>query len=374
MRLRLSDAEIAFRDEVRNFLTENLSDDLKNATMSAKGTFGDFDAMMKWHRLLFDKGWIAPNWPSEYGGTGWSASQHYIFETECGDAHAPKVSAFGLQMCGPVIMHFGTPEQKAYYLPKILSGEHLWCQGYSEPNSGSDLASLQTAAVLDGEDYIVNGTKMWTTLAHQATHMFCLVRTSSAGKPQSGITFLLLEMNTPGMTVRPILNIACEHEFNQVFFDNVRVPRHQILGAEGAGWSVAKSLLEFERGGNYAAALNSRLDWVRSLARERIYSDAHFLSKLAQLEIAASAVEMQENRVLSALETGQPPGRLASILKLQGSELLQRIDELAIELVGLEATTNDADLSFGRYFYDRSVTVFGGTSEIQRNIIARTIL
>jgi acyl-CoA dehydrogenase len=279
-------------------------------------------------------------------------------------------------MCGPVIIRFGTQEQQDHYLPKILSGEHRWCQGYSEPGSGSDLASLQTRAVSDGDDYIVNGTKIWTSLAHQATHIFCLVRTDPEAKPQRGISFLLIDRNTPGLTMKPIINIAGDHEFNQVFFDDVRVPKSQRIGAENEGWTVAKYLLEFERGGNYAAGLWARLKWVQDLATETAVQETGFGRKLAEVEIEISAVEMQEQRAISALALGESPGPAASMIKLQGSVLIQRLDELAIEALGPLARQDDprASVAMGRYLYDRSVTIFGGTSEIQRNIMAKTAL
>jgi acyl-CoA dehydrogenase len=279
-------------------------------------------------------------------------------------------------MCGPVIIGFGTPEQQAYYLPRILSGEHRWCQGYSEPGSGSDLASLQTRAQPDGDDYVVNGTKIWTSLAHQATHIFCLVRTDQEAKPQSGISFLLIDRNTPGLTMRPIINISGEHEFNQVFFDDVRVPKSQRIGAENEGWTVAKYLLEFERGGNYATGLWARLKWVRDLASRHAADDAGFGRKLAQVEIEITAVEMQEHRVVSARALGESPGAAASMLKLQGNVLTQRLDELAIEALGPQVSHDghEAAVAMGRYLYDRAVTILGGTSEIQRNIMARAML
>jgi acyl-CoA dehydrogenase len=279
-------------------------------------------------------------------------------------------------MCGPVIIGYGTPEQQAHYLPKILSGEHRWCQGYSEPGSGSDLASLQTRAQSDGDDYVVNGTKIWTSLAHQATHIFCLVRTDPEAKPQRGISFLLIDRNTPGLTMRPIINIAGDHEFNQLFFDNVRVPKSQRIGAENEGWTVAKYLLEFERGGNYANGLWARLKWVRDLAANYATQDAGFGRKLAQVEIDITAVEMQEHRIVSALALGESPGTAASMLRLQGTVLTQRLDELAIEALGPQASHEgrEATVAMGRYLYDRAVTILGGTSEVQRNILARAML
>ncbi len=376
MDLELGPADEAFRSVVRAFLDENLSEDLKAAVTASTGTFCDLSAMSRWHAILHEQGWVAPDWPKEFGGPGWTDTQRHIFSSECALAGAPPTHTFGIRMCGPVLIRFGTPEQQLHFLPRILTGEHRWCQGYSEPGSGSDLASLKTAARSDGDDYIVTGSKIWTTLAHQATHMFCLVRTDFEVRAQAGITFLLIDMSSPGISIRPIVNIAGDHEFNQVFFDEVRVPKINRVGEENAGWAVAKHLLEFERGGNYAAGLRARLAWVRRLTVNGQADDETFRGRLARAEIEVTAVEMQERRVISALSLGEAPGNAASLLKLQGSELTQKLDELAIEAVGPRQSTIDgeADVAMGRYLYDRSVTIFGGTSEIQRNIIARTVL
>ena len=251
MDLALSTEDEDFRSEVRRFLDDNLTEDLREAGRKTGGVFADFAAGLRWHRILARQGWSAPNWPEEHGGTGWSATQRYIFSRECTAADAPRIFSMGLRMVGPVIMRFGTPEQKARYLPRILSGDITFCQGYSEPGSGSDLASLKTRAERDGDDYVINGTKIWTTGAHVADHMFCLVRTSTEGKPQDGISFVLIDsMTTPGLSVTPILTLAGDHEVNQVFLDNVRTPVANRIGPENAGWTVAKYLLEFERGGD----------------------------------------------------------------------------------------------------------------------------
>jgi len=376
MDLELGPADAEFRGDVRAFLDENLSEDLKAAVTASTGTFCDLSAMSRWHAILHAKGWVAPDWPMEFGGPGWTDTRRHIFASECALAGAPPTHTFGIRMCGPVLIRFGTPEQQLHYLPRILTGEHRRCQGYSEPGSGSDLASPKTAARSDGDDYIVTCSKIWTTLAHQATHMFCLVRTDFEVRAQAGITFLLIDMSSPGISIRPIVNIAGDHEFNQVFFDEVRVPKINRVSEENAGWAVAKHLLEFERGGNYAAGLRARLAWVRRLAVDGLADDESFRGRLARAEIEVTAVEMQERRVISALSLGEAPGNAASLLKLQGSELTQRLDELAIEAVGPRMSTVDvqADVAMGRYLYDRSVTIFGGTSEIQRNIIARTVL
>jgi alkylation response protein AidB-like acyl-CoA dehydrogenase len=376
MDLELGPADAAFRSDIRAFLDEHLSEELRAAVAASTGTFCDLSAMSRWHAILNERGWVAPDWPMDFGGPGWSDTQRHIFASECAHAGAPPTHTFGIRMCGPVLIRFGTPEQQLHYLPRILTGEHRWCQGYSEPGSGSDLASLKTAALSDGDDYIVTGSKVWTTLAHQATHMFCLVRTDFDVRAQAGITFLLIDMSSPGISIRPIVNIAGDHEFNQVFFDEVRVPKVNRVGEENAGWAVAKHLLEFERGGNYAAGLRARLAWVRRLAVDGPADEESFRCRLARAEIEVTAVEMQERRVISALSLGEAPGNAASLLKLQGSELTQKLDELAIEAVGprMSPVDAEADVAMGRYLYDRSVTIFGGTSEIQRNIIARTVL
>lgn len=254
MKLAFSPEHEAFRDEVRRFLDSALTDDLREAQRRCPGIFLDYEHNIVWHRILYRQGWIAPSWPKRYGGTGWDLTRRYIWTTESTLADAPSLAPMGLGMCGPMLMGHGTEEQKAYYLPRILSGEDYWCQGYSEPGAGSDLASLKLKADSDGDHYVLNGTKIWTTHAHVANRMFCLVRTDAGGRPQQGITFLLLDMETPGITVEPIVFASGAHEVNQVFFDDVRVPKANRVGEENQGWTVAKYLLEFERGGGGSAA------------------------------------------------------------------------------------------------------------------------
>lgn len=391
MNIDLSAEDRAFRDEVRRFLDDHLTAELRAAEARNAATFCDVAAIAQWHDTLFRRGWVAPDWPAEFGGPGWTVVQRYIFERECARAGAPRTFTFGLGMCGPVIMKYGTPEQKAFYLPRILSGEHRWCQGYSEPGSGSDLASLTTRAEVEGDHYRVNGVKIWTTFAHHASHMFCLVRTDPASKPQRGISFLLIDLDSPGITIQPIVNLAGDHEFNQVFFDDVPVPRANRIGLENDGWAVAKYLLEFERGGQYAAGIFARLNDVRRLADVSGDCDASLRTRIAALEIEAAALEITELRVMSALSTGQSSGRDSSVLKVLGSELVQRVDELAIEALGVYAQpfqpvrdglqTNEPPIgphegvaATKRYLYDRAITIYGGTSEIQRNILARSVL
>jgi acyl-CoA dehydrogenase len=304
----------------------------------------------------------------------------------------------GLRMVGPCLMRYGTPEQKAFFLPRILSGEDYWCQGYSEPGAGSDLASLQLRADPDGDDYVLNGSKIWTTHAQWANRMFCLVRTKFDGKRQAGITFLLLDMKTPGVTVKPIITLAGDHEVNQVFFDNVRVPQSGRLGAENDGWTVAKYLLEFERGGGSAAGLKVSLGRLRRMAAAEMSDagvplsrDASMRARISSAEIAVEAIEMTEHRVMSALAAGQAPGPESSMLKTQGTEAMQRLDELALEIAGHYADVDQPAarhpgsnaepvgpahslVATPRYLNNRAGSIYGGSNEIQRDIMARLIL
>ena len=397
MDLALSKEDEAFRAEVRRFLDEKLTPDLREAGKRTGGVLSDPPATTKWHKALYEKGWIAPAWPKEYGGPGWNEMQRYIFSSELSAANAPILPNFGTRMCGPVLMKFGNPQQKAFYLPRILSGEDYWCQGYSEPGSGSDLASLQTKAVREGDHYVVNGTKIWTTHAHFANRMFCLVRTAQTGKNQEGITFILIDMKTPGLTVTPIITIAGDHEVNQCFFDNVRVPVENRVGEEGQGWTIAKYLLEFERGGAYAAALQAKLKSVREAAEiermdgARLADDADFARKLAETEIDLMGLMVTEHRVMSQLASGQNPGPASSLLKARGTETSQRLSELSIEALAfyiapfepaarmqganVEPITPMHGLVFmPQYLNSRAATIYGGSSEVQRNIMSKLIL
>jgi len=397
MDLDLTADDLTFRDEVRAFLEASLTPELRQAGRRATSVFMDKTYSLAWQRILHAQGWAAPSWPVEYGGPGWNDMQRSIFAAECARAGAPSLAPMGLRMVGPVIMGYGAPEQKAHYLPRILSGEDYWCQGYSEPGAGSDLAALQLAADLDGDDYVLNGSKIWTTHAHWANRMFCLVRTRREGKPQAGITFLLLDMATPGIAVRPIITLAGDHEVNQVFFDNVRVPVTGRIGPENNGWTVAKYLLEFERGGGSAPGLRVALGRLRGLAEAeaadggRLIDDPAFRTKLASAAAALDAIEMTEHRVLAALASGQPPGPASSMLKTQGTELMQRLDEIALEGLGAyaavdqpEARVPGANSGFvgpehgltitARYLNDRAASIYGGSNEIQRDIMARLVL
>ena len=398
MHLDLSREDLDFRGEVRAFLEANLTPELRRAGQRATSVFMDKTYSLAWQRILHRRGWVAPAWPVRYGGTGWSEMQRYIFAAESARAGAPSLAPMGLKMVGPVIMGYGSEEQKARDLPRILSGEDYWCQGYSEPGAGSDLAALQLRADLDGDAYVLNGTKIWTTHAHWANRMFCLVRTRSDGKPQAGITFLLLDMETPGVSVRPIVTLAGEHEVNQVFFDNVRVPVSGRVGEENQGWTVAKYLLEFERGGGSAAGLKVGFERLKALARRELadgggplIEDPAFRSRLAALGVILDAVEMTEHRVLAELASGRNPGPASSMLKTQGTETRQKLDELAMEGIAAYAAVDqkaarapDGGQDFigpehgltamALYLNNRAGSIYGGSNEIQRDIMARLVL
>ncbi len=397
MDLALNPKDEAFRQEVRTFLEDNLTDELRHAARINAGVFSDAPVNLEWQRILHKKGWVAPSWPEEFGGTGWSEMQRFIYSSELIRAQAPTLSAMGLRMVGPVIMRYGTPEQKEFYLPRILSGEDYWCQGYSEPGAGSDLASLQCRAEPDGDDYVVNGTKIWTTHAQFANRIFCLVRTDTSGKPQQGITFLLIDMDTPGITIEPIITMAGDHEVNQVFFDDVRVPQKNRVGEENDGWTVAKYLLEFERGGSYSAGLEVSLDKVKETASmerqdgQSLKADPDFLRKLAELEIQITSLKYTEHRVMSELSQGQNPGPASSMLKANGSETSQMVLELGMEAIGFYAAPDQkaarhpnanveligpdyALTPMPRYLNFRASSIYGGSNEIQRNIMAKLVL
>ncbi len=392
----------AFREEVRRFIEENLTDEMREAGRLQTG-FPDVEQSIAWQKVRHQRGWAAPSWPKEYGGPGWDEIQQTIFREEACKANAPTEHLQSLMMCGPCLMGHGSQEQKDYYLPKILSGEHIWCQGYSEPGAGSDLASLTTSAVVeadsDGDDYIVNGQKIWTSNAHEATHMFCLVRTSTQGRPQQGITFLLIDMQTPGITVEPIISLSGVHEQNTVFLDNVRVPQVNRVGEENDGWTVAKYLLEFERGTLVISPmLRKNLGLVRLSAANETTADGQallddrvFRRKLAELEIDMDILEFNENRLIAAAAEGHSPGLLASLVKIVSGELVQGIDKLGTEAAGLHSLVyqpeamvpgdradvvgpDHALIAMPRYLDNRGVTIAGGSSEVQRNILAKSVL
>ncbi|HEY5680365.1 MAG TPA: acyl-CoA dehydrogenase family protein [Pseudomonadales bacterium] len=386
-----------FRDEVRVFLDGALDDELREAQRFCPGIFLDYEHNIRWHRILHAKGWVAPAWPREYGGTGWDLTRRYIWSTETTLAGAPSLAPMGLGMCGPMLIGYGTEAQKAYYLPRILSGEDYWCQGYSEPGSGSDLASLKLRADGDGDHYVLNGTKIWTTHAHYANRMFCLVRTDDGGRPQQGITFLLLDMDTPGISVEPIVFASGTHEVNQVFFDDVRVPKANRVGEENDGWTVAKYLLEFERGGGGSAAYRTALTRVRKLAGQvpadgaSLAEDPDFKRALDETDVKLQAIQYTEFRIMAALSRGQNPGPESSIMKNLGADIGQRLTELTVEAMGQYIAPHqpearqvgsnvpvvgpaDGATAMPRYFNLRASSIAGGTNEVQKNIVAKLVL
>lgn len=384
MQLGLDAAERAFRDEVRAFFATAVSPVCRSRLRA--GLRLDPEEIVAWQKTLAAHGWGAPTWPVEYGGCGWTPTQIYIFEMEAARADAPIQFHQGLELIGPIVFTFGTPEQKARYLPGIVSGDDWWCQGYTEPGAGSDLASLQTRAVRDGGDYVVNGQKMWTSYAHVATHMFCLVRTSSDVRRQAGLSMLLIDMTTPGLTVRPIETMDEKRHSNEVFFNDVRVPVANLVGEEGGGWSLGKALLDRERGFGAASALrlSQHLRGLKAAAAERgATGDREFITRFAQIEIETMAVEMMVMRLMADAAAGKDSGPRASMLKLRWSELLQAITELWFETLGYDAAAFraigdqadvvDRDLGYAVQgaLNARVTTIYGGSSEIQRNIIAR---
>ncbi len=387
-----------FTNEVRTFLAENLTPDLKRAGELCAGIYADQPVALEWHRILHKQGWSVPSWPVEYGGTGWTLEQHAVFQRELTLASAPVITPNSTRMVGAVVIAFGTEDQKAHYLPRIRSGEDWWAQGYSEPEAGSDLASLQCNAVRDGDHYVINGTKIWTTHAQWSNKIFCLVRTDNTGKHQQGITFLLFDIDLPGIEIRPLISISGDHEFNQVFFDNVRVPISGLLGEENDGWTVAKYLLQHERGGSYGPGLKTSLDLLKSFAKqeangalEPLISDVSFSQKIAEAEIDLSVLESFEQKTFSAVNNGQPVGSISSAIKIRGTEMRQRITELAVEAVGyygfptqpeIRAYQSNLDpigsplaaTALPQYLNDRAASIYAGSNEIQRNIIAKAVL
>jgi alkylation response protein AidB-like acyl-CoA dehydrogenase len=398
MDLNYTNEDLAFRDQVRAFLDAELPQDLQHKVLNHLRL--NKDDYVRWHRILARRGWVAPGWPQEFGGPGWTAAQRHIFEEECARAGTPPILPFGVNMVAPVIMAFGSQAQKDYYLPRILSCEDWWCQGYSEPGAGSDLASLKTTAVRgrdeEGEHYIVNGQKTWTTLAQHADMIFCLVRTDTNVRKQEGISFLLIDMHSPGITVRPIVMLDEDHEVNEVFFDNVRVPAENLVGQENRGWTYAKYLLGHERTGIAAVGRSKReLARLKRMAgREQkngrpLIEDPLFGAKIAGLEIELLALEMTVLRVLA--QAAKAPGPEASVLKVRGTEIQQRLTELMVEAAGplalpfdeaylegaREHSVFDDDFAaplLSHYFNYRKTSIYGGSNEIQRNIISQMIL
>ena len=395
MNLEFTPEELAFREEVRSFIAENYPAELRGK--QDEGDELSKEDFLAWHKVLHKKGWVAPAWPVEYGGTGWTATQKFIWSEETASADCIRLMPFGLAMVGPVIYTFGTPEQKARFLPRILSGEDWWCQGYSEPGAGSDLASLRTKAVRDGDDYVINGQKTWTTMAQHADWGFFLVRTNSDVKQQEGISFLLVDMKTPGITVRPIITLGGEHEVNEVWLEDVRVPQSNRIYEEDKGWTCAKFLLAHERTGIAGVAASKRgVEKVKQIARTELDGERSLLAnpffkrKIAELEIDLTALEYTELRSLAGENAGKGPGPESSVLKIKGSEIQQRLTELALEAVGHYGAPYFRGFGEGdnqhpigpdyahrtapTYFNTRKTTIYGGSNEIQRNIIAKMVL
>lgn len=389
MDISFSPEDRAFREEVRAFFTEHFTEELIARLQGP----GFKDAIVEWQKKLYEKGWIAPNWPVEYGGTGWTPTQKYIYESERSLAGVPSVIPFGLGMVGPVIYQFGNEEQKAKFLPRILSSDDWWCQGYSEPGSGSDLASLKTKAELDGDHYVINGAKIWTTYAQYADWIFVLVRTSNEGKKQEGITFILVDMKSEGIKVNPIISIDNEHSLNEVEFNNVRVPVENVVGEVNKGWTLAKALLAHERTGIAGVADSKRrIRYVKEVAAKEVnggiplMEDPAFIAKLTDIEFELMALEFTELRTLAAQAAGGYPGPESSLLKIKGTEIQQSLQELQMEVAAyyqgvLPRDLDAADLGheFGaearrQFMYGRAATVYGGSNEVQKNIISKYVL
>ena len=400
MDLNFTPQEEAFRAEVRAFLAEKLPERLSSKVAEGKHlTKAD---MEEWHAVLNERGWLANHWPEQYGGPGWSAVEKFIFENESAIAHAPRIVPFGVNMLGPVLIKYGNEAQKAYWLPRILNGDDWWCQGYSEPGAGSDLAAVKTMAVRgtdeQGEHYIVNGQKTWTTLGQHANMIFCLVRTDREAKKQSGISFLLIDMNSFGVEVRPIITLDGEHEVNEVFFTDVRVPIENLVGEENAGWPCAKYLLTYERtniaGVGFSVAALARLKRIAATQTRNgkpLSEDPSFAARLARVEIDLENMKTTNLRVIAAVAGGGVPGAESSMLKIRGTEIRQEITSLARRAMGVHARPFTQDMldadyqgpAFGpdfapaasaQYFNNRKLSIFGGSNEIQKNIISKMIL
>ncbi|MBT8087052.1 MAG: acyl-CoA dehydrogenase family protein [Gammaproteobacteria bacterium] len=397
MHVTFNDQELKFQQEVRAFFRDEFPDDMRDKQQ--QGMELSAEDQVRWQQILFSKGWAGVNWPVEYGGTGWTPVQKYIYATEEANANAPFVVPFGLSMVGPVIYTFGNEEQKQRFLPDILASKVWWCQGYSEPGAGSDLASLKTRADLAGDHFVVNGTKTWTTLGQHADWIFCLARTATdVARKQEGISFLLIDMKTPGVSVKPIILLDGTHEVNEVHFDNVEVPVENLVGDEGKGWTYGKVLLQHERA-NIAGVARSRYR-LRRLRKQvsssirgaaPLSEDRNFMRRLASVEVELKALEYTELRTLAAVASGKAPGPESSILKVKGTEIQQAIDRLYMEAAGYYALPYVPDqfepdfdgerIGAGaeakaslRYFNNRKASIYGGSNEIQKNIIAKHVL
>ncbi|MWD27170.1 pimeloyl-CoA dehydrogenase large subunit [Aquicoccus sp. SCR17] len=393
MELSYSEEERAFQQEVREWLADNLPADIAEAGRAGDGLTKEM--MERWHALLNSKGWLATTWPVEFGGPGWTPVERHIFEEECCRAYAPRIVPFGLSMLGPVLQAFGSKEQQDHYLPRILSGDDWWCQGYSEPGAGSDLASLKTRAVREGDHYVINGQKTWTTLGQHANKIFCLVRTSTEGKPQEGISFILVDLDTPGIEMRPIKLIEGGHEVNEVFFTDVKVPAENLVGEENKGWTIAKYLLTHERTNIAGVGFSMQaLEEVKALARKvkrggrPLIENPLFAARIARAEIQLEAMKITNLRMLFQAQSQGAPGPETSILKIKGTVIHQELRDLARRALGPAAApfpghVSDGNIVFGppdtahnaaRYFNNRKTSIFGGSNEIQRNILTKTML
>jgi hypothetical protein len=391
MDLNYSSEETAFRDEVRAWIGDHLDPAVRDRVLNYREL--SKDDLLGWHRTLAKKGWVAPFWPKEWGGTDWTVVQRYIFEEECTAAGCPLVVPFGVRMCAPVLLRFGTDAQKQRFLPRMYNGDDFWVQGYSEPGAGSDLASLKTRAVRDGDHYVVTGQKIWTTLGQYGDWIFCLVRTDPAReKRQEGISFLLIDMASPGITVRPIVLLDQGHEVNEIFFDDVKVPVENLVHEENKGWTVAKYLLGYERMGTGNISMCKReLARVKVLAARAtsggrpLLADPRFADRLARVEVELMALEITNLRFLDQLRGGRPPGAEVSLLKIKGTEIQQALTELMMQTAGPLAHAFrpvDSGAAFDaftaslmpRYCNVRKATIYAGSNEIQRNIIAKMTL
>lgn len=393
MDLSFTPQEEAFRNQVQAFLAEHLPSELSDKV--ANGERLSKADMEHWHSTLNTRGWLANHWPEAFGGPGWSAVEKFIFELECGLANAPRIVPFGVNMLGPVLIKYGTPQQQDYWLPRILDGRHWWCQGYSEPGAGSDLAAVKTTAVRDGDHYVVNGQKTWTTLGQHANMIFCLVRTDREAKPQEGISFLLIDMASPGVEVRPIITLEGDHEINEVFFTDVRVPVANLVGEENKGWTCAKYLLTYERTNIAGVGLSmAALQRLKRVAAQRtrngrpLLEDPQFAARLARVEIDLENMKTTNLRVIAAVAGGGAPGTESSMLKICGTEIRQELTALLRRAMGPaarvmldEGDTGAMDLgpafassAAAQYFNNRKLSIFGGSNEIQKNIISKMIL
>ncbi len=390
MDMNFTPEEIAFRDEVRAFLAQNLKPELSDKV--GDGEHLGKAEMEAWHAILNQRGWLANHWPESHGGPGWTAVQKYIFEHECAIAHAPRIVPFGVNMLGPVLIKYGNEAQKAHWLPRILNGDDWWCQGYSEPGAGSDLAGVKTTAVRDGDHYIVNGQKTWTTLGQHANMIFCLVRTDPAAKKQSGISFLLIDMKTPGIELRPIITLDGAHEVNEVFFTDVRVPAENLVFEENKGWDCAKYLLTYERtniaGVGFSIAALAKLKKAAAKVQKNgkpLLDDPLFAARVAKVEIDLENMKTTNLRVIAAVAGGGVPGAESSMLKIRGTVIRQELTSLLRRAMGPYARPlagagvehpgpQEAAHAASSYFNNRKLSIFGGSNEIQRNIISKMIL